>query len=71
MFRTFMLKNDTLENGTSHIGLYGSSPPLGIMWIKTLNKEMTCHREEIEQKKLIKGICLERVITTVSLVVNF
>ena len=34
-------------------------PPLGVMWIKTLNKEMTCHREEIEQKKLIKGICLE------------
>ena len=22
-----MLKNDTLENGTSRIGLYGSAPP--------------------------------------------
>ena len=22
----FMLKNDALENGTSHIGLYGSAP---------------------------------------------
>ena len=24
-----MLKNDTLKNGTSRIGLYGSNPPLG------------------------------------------
>ena len=23
----FMLKNDTLKNGTSRIGLYGSAPP--------------------------------------------
>ena len=23
----FMLKNDTLKNGMSHIGLYGSAPP--------------------------------------------
>ena len=25
-----MLKNDTLKNGTSRIGLYGSAPPPGL-----------------------------------------
>ena len=28
----FMLKNDTLKNGMSHIGLYGSDPP-GVVFI--------------------------------------
>ena len=27
LVQEFMLKNDTLENGTSRIGLYGSAPP--------------------------------------------
>ena len=33
-----MLKNDTLKNGTSRIGLYGSAPPGSC--IAVLNSEM-------------------------------
>ena len=31
-----MLKNDTLKNGTSHIGLYGNAPPPGLCVIWSL-----------------------------------
>ena len=30
----FMLKNDTLKNGTSRIGLYGSAPPPGLRLLR-------------------------------------
>ena len=35
-----MLKNDTLKNGTSRVGLYGSAPPgLGKVFITTVATE--------------------------------
>ena len=33
----FMLKTDTLKNGMSHIGLYGSAPP-GVVFIVQTKK---------------------------------
>ena len=34
-----MLKNDTLKNGTSRIGLYGSAPPPGeYQWVEEQNE---------------------------------
>ena len=32
-----MLKNDTLKNGTSRIGLYGSAPPPGMIALILFN----------------------------------
>ena len=31
-----MLKNDTLKNGTSRTGLYGSAPPLGFFYLRSI-----------------------------------
>ena len=47
----FMLKNDTLKNGMSHIGLYGSGPPQVLFllsrqkYVRTVNAGRTLHSE--------------------------
>ena len=37
-----MLKNDTLKNGTSHIGLYGSAPLPGVI------RKLAVHKRTLE-----------------------
>ena len=40
-----MLKNDTLKNGTSHIGLYGSVPRVKTLEIYHLKDRISFSRE--------------------------
>ena len=42
-----MLENDTLKNGTSRIGLYGSSPPPGQDYRYVENFQLKAHFREI------------------------
>ena len=43
-----MLKNDTLKNGTSRIGLYGSAPPGGDNAVCTRMNTYLTERESLE-----------------------
>ena len=51
-----MLKNDTLKNGTSRVGLYGSAPPPGhVNDQKRLNKTVsTTYTDKKAHKRTVK-----------------
>ena len=67
-----MLKNDTLKNGTSRTGLYGSAPPgcirtawkrMGNMFATVLTTIKTIWRPDLKYKNLTSIFLLEKVCT--------
>ena len=51
-----MLKNDTLKNGTSHIGLYGSAPPGVRICVSFGQSKCKCSRWERESLRTVESL---------------